>query len=185
MPDAFTPRLQRLGGGANLLNGLKSGKSAHVLVAQPFWVGYKLKFRANGYWDKNLTTARAAATSQVITLATTFEHTPFPTNVTIDGVLINVITAWTGLTTPILSVGDTNNDDEWVDEFDLTSTAGAYYVDTGDSDAANAAGGFLVPETAYAPLATLGTGSEDLTDLTAGEVDILFRCVPIPGALPD
>lgn len=185
MSDMLTPRLQRSGGGAYMLDRIRTQGSPNIAFCQPGWVGYKLKFRSSGDWDKNGTTARAAATSQVITLATTFEDSPFPTNVVVAGVLINVITAWTGLTTPTLSVGDAGNDDEWVDLFDLTSTAGAYYVDTGDSDAVNAAGGFLVPETAYAPIVTLGTGAENLTALTAGEVDVLFLCIPIPRALPD
>lgn len=184
MPDMLTPRLQRFGGGGYMLDRIRSGQTSNVSFCQPGWIGYKLKFRGSGNWDKDGTTARAAATSQVITLATTFQDSPFPTNVMVTRVIIRQITAWAGLTTPILSIGDTGNDDEWVDVFDLTSAAGLY-EDSADADAVNAAGGFAMPEAAYAPLATLGTGAENLTALSAGETDILFYCVPIPLALPD
>jgi hypothetical protein len=183
MTDIITPRLQRMGGGGYMLDRIRSGQHANASFVTPAWIGYKLKVDGSGYWDKNQTTALAAATSQVITIGTTFEHSPFPTNVVILAVLVRVITPFAGVTTPILAVGDAGNEDEWIDELDLTAAA-AIYSDQGDADAVNAAGGFSIPEAGYAPILTLNTGAGNMTALTAGEADIQFLCVSLPLALP-
>jgi hypothetical protein len=180
-----SPRQGRLGGGAQLINDLQSGALGWAAPAMAFWWGYKLKIdsRHSGYWDYNRTTAITAGTSQVITLGTTFEGTPFPTNVFVESVHVRMITPFAGVTTPVLSVGDTGNDDEWVNDFDLTSAAGVY-IDTGDASSTSAVAGAMIPESGYAPLITLGTGAGNLTALTAGEVDVMFKVYPFPPALP-
>jgi hypothetical protein len=180
-----SPRQGRLGGGAQLINDLQSGQMGWAFPWMDWGWGYKLKIdsRHSGYWDYNRTTAITAGTSQVITLGTTFEGTPFPTNMIVEAVFVRVITPFAGVTAPVMSVGDAGNDDEWVDLFDLTASAGLY-IDSGDTDAAMADDGVPVPEAAYAPIVTLGTGAGNLTALTAGEVDIIFKLRPFPPTLP-
>src|SRR5688500_13503166 len=101
------------GGGAHLINGLKSGNvgGAHLAPDLHWCFGYKLKVDGSGYWDDLRATALAGAGSQVITLATTFPHRPVPTNIWIHRIYIRLITAFSGgaISAATLSLGDTGN----------------------------------------------------------------------------
>lgn len=179
----YTPSVVMRGGGSELLNKLQANRLGWAYPAMSFWWGWKLKVTGSGYWDHAQITALASSSSQVVTLGTTFPGTAMPTNVIIEEVAINLITAFAGVTSPVLSVGDTGNDDEWVDVFALDGTAG-WYNDVADADAVSAEEGAPILETGYAPLATVATSSEDVDTLTAGEVDIMLKLHPLPAALP-
>jgi hypothetical protein len=185
----YTPIPLGKGGGSLLLNALQSNSIGGSALSprMGFYLPYKLKIDGSGYWDDLRTVALEGDGSQIIDLSATFPHRAFPTNVWVRRVYTHLITAFSGgtVSAATLSLGDTGNDDEWADLVDVFTGAGTVRVfDTADADAVFAAAQDPVAESAYVPLATLATTGDNVNDLTAGELDIVYEIYPLLAALP-
>ncbi len=168
----------KIGGGADVFHGFRSGIGGQTMPNIPYVLGYKIKIDGSGSIGA---TALAAATTQEFDLDVAFPGREFPNNVWIEEAYIRRITDFAGGSVSAATVegGDTGNDDEL-----LTATSVFTGVGAGFSRTTGAANYALHDESSFVPTFTINTTTDNVDALTAGELDYVIRFRPSIPALP-
>ena len=162
--------------------GDSGGRNAGKRIwAPPYWHVFKCDFGADA--GELGAVSLASATTDEIDLNTAFPDHAFPEHVLIHKCILRVVEDISGGTVAActMSVGDTDNADEWVDaENVFTGATNDQRDDFADADAVRAAGGEAPYEAAYAPTLTVDSTTGDVDEITAGEVWVMFLCTDTP-----